>query len=56
MLNFTPIRTEHRAACLMLVNVVLLQIHAVLVNSPYTNVVTVDIAMEDGEVGTRRHE
>lgn len=27
------------------------QIHAVLVNSPYTNVITVDITLEDGKVG-----
>lgn len=27
-----------------------MQIHTVLVNSPYTNVVTVDIELEDGNV------
>lgn len=30
------------------------QIHSVLVNSPYTNVVTVDIELEDGNVSVFR--
>lgn len=33
--------------------IVLLQIHSVLVNSPYTNVVTVDTELEDGTVSRR---